>query len=270
MNAPQVAAPLDIAVLTCGPLGARVAEALIGLETVGQVTVFQAPYRIKRRGPVAKFQRSLRMDGTRATLSAALKRLVGIRSQGRGVIPANAVLRKDVPRLKFADFHEPDCLEALRKFNPDLGVVAGTYILGESVFKIPRLGSINLHSGKAPEYRGAAPAFWELYNGETEVGITIHRVASHLDAGQILIQETFPLDPAPPVKALDYVQEYRKNILEPAGIQLLCRAVDGLARGTLRGRVQDETAAQTYRSPDFKAQRELQRRVDERRREGLR
>jgi len=44
--------------------------------------------------------------------------------------------------------------------------------------------------------RGGAP-FWELYNGEREVGITIHRVATALDAGDILLQETFPLDPAP-------------------------------------------------------------------------
>jgi peptidoglycan/xylan/chitin deacetylase (PgdA/CDA1 family) len=61
--------------------------------------------------------------------------------------------------------------------------------LRDGVFDIPRYGSINLHSGKTPEYRGAAPAFGERHNGESAVGITIHRVAAALDAGDVLRQE---------------------------------------------------------------------------------
>ena len=146
-------------------------------------------------------------------------------------------------------------------------MVAGTYVLQESVFSIPRLGSINLHSGKAPEYRGAAPGFWELYNGEREVGITIHRVAAALDAGDILVQETFPLDPAPAGDPLDYLERFRAEVLRPNGVRLLVQAVTELARGTARPRAQDPARARTYRSPDHRAVRQLRRRVRTRRRE---
>lgn len=154
----------------------------------------------------------------------------------------------------------------LREFAPDLGVVAGTYVLKDAVFSIPRLGSINLHSGKAPEYRGAAPAFWELYNGEREVGITIHRVATALDAGDILLQKTFPLDPAPPGDPLEYLEGYREQVLRPNGISLIAHAVAQIANGTARAWPQDATRARTYRTPDYRALRELRRRVKARRR----
>jgi methionyl-tRNA formyltransferase len=148
-------------------------------------------------------------------------------------------------------------------------VVAGTYILGETVFTIPRLGSVNLHSGKAPEYRGAAPGFWELYNGEREVGITIHRVATALDAGNILLQEAFPLDPMPPGDPLAYLERYRREVLQPNGVRLLVRAVADIASGRVHEQPQDPARARTYRTPDYRAIRELRRRVEARRLERM-
>ena len=133
------------------------------------------------------------------------------------------------------------------------------------MFSIPRLGAINLHSGKAPTYRGAAPAFWELFNGEHEVGITIHRVTAELDAGTILIQETFPLDPAPAGDPLAYLERYRAEVLEPHGIRLVAEAVGRIAAGTAVDTPQDTTQARTWRSPNHAAVRELRRRVRERR-----
>ena len=48
------------------------------------------------------------------------------------------------------------------------------------------MGSINLHKGKAPIYRGMPPGFWELYDGATTAGVTVHHVATKLDAGDIV------------------------------------------------------------------------------------
>jgi methionyl-tRNA formyltransferase len=172
----------------------------------------------------------------------------------------------DVPHLRFDDFHDAECLAALRTLKADLGVVAGTYILREAVFGIPRLGCINLHSGKVPEYRGAAPAFWELYNGEREVGITIHRVTARVDAGAILLQELFPLDPAPAGDPLEYLEEYRRAVLRPNGVRLLAWAVAAIADGSITEQPQDSSLARTHRSPDCRAVRGLRRRVRERRR----
>ncbi len=67
-------------------------------------------------------------------------------------------------------------------------------IIKESVFSIPRFGSINIHQGLAPIYRGGPTVFWELFNGENEIGITVHFVAPKVDTGDIILQKTLPLE----------------------------------------------------------------------------
>jgi methionyl-tRNA formyltransferase len=256
-----------VVVLSCGSLGCEVAAELYRLPGVARVTAVSTPYRQPRRSMWGKVRHVHRMQGWPG-LCAVLASRLGLRHPGPADKPADpdSCPAAGVPHLRFEDFHDADCLAALRALKADLGVVAGTYILREEVFSIPRLGCINLHSGKVPDYRGAAPGFWELYNGERQVGITIHRVTARVDAGAILLQEVFPLDPAPPGDPLAYVEEYRRAVLRPNGVRLLARAVAAIADGSITDRPQDSTPARTYRSPDYRAVKELRRRVRARRR----
>jgi methionyl-tRNA formyltransferase len=174
-------------------------------------------------------------------------------------------LEPAVSLVEVDDFHATPAREKLREFRSDLGVVAGTYILHDGVYDIPRFGSINLHSGKVPHYRGSAPAFWEMYNGETDIGITIHRVASALDAGDVLRQETFPLDSAPAGDPMSYLERYRHEVLRPNGIRMLVETVRDIAAGAARPCAQDHRLARTYPSPAYRDVRELRSRVRRRR-----
>jgi methionyl-tRNA formyltransferase len=259
---------LRVVVLTCGDIGVEVAQQLRETSGVRDVTLVTAPYRTKARGLRAKLRHVYRMEGWRGLGSALVRRVVRpFRRAARSPLQhAAASLNPAIAQHHVADFHNPECLELLRGLKPDLGVVAGTYILGAEVFTIPRLGCINLHSGKVPEYRGGPPAFWELYNGESEVGITIHKVVGALDAGQVLLQERFPLDPAPPGDPMRYIEAYRRDVLRPNGVRLLCEAVSRIAGGSLQGWDQDPANARTYTSPRHSAIRELRRRSRARRR----
>lgn len=257
---------LHVVVLSCGALGAEVAARLVPIPGVSRVSLVTAPYRTRRQ-PLslgAKVRHVYRTQGLPGLLDVVAGRV----RPRRGAPPANPVPLPDAVRsLSVDDFHSPESLAALSEMAPDLGVVAGTYILRESVFSLPRLGSINLHSGKVPQYRGAAPAFWELYNGEHEVGITIHRVAAAVDAGAVLAQETFPLDPAPPGDPIAYIERYRRDVLRPEGVRLLAEVVAAIAEGRVTERPQDSAGAHTYRSPEYRHVRELRRRVRDRRRQ---
>jgi peptidoglycan/xylan/chitin deacetylase (PgdA/CDA1 family)/folate-dependent phosphoribosylglycinamide formyltransferase PurN len=259
---------LRVAVLSCGDLGAEVAAALRALPGVSAVALVTAPYARRRLSVADKVRRVYRTQGPLGLLAVLAAKLGAGRRSFESVQrepPQPSLPPADVPHYQFPDLHDAACLAALARFRPDLGVVAGTYVLRESVFAIPRLGSINLHSGRAPEYRGAAPAFWELYNGERQVGVTIHRVATTLDAGDILLQETFPLDPAPAGDPLEYLERYRAAVLRPNGVRLLAQAVAQIAAGRAQPRAQDASRARTYRTPDYRAVRELRRRVRARR-----
>lgn len=250
--------PLRVVVLSCGVLGERVADALAALDAVDRVLLLTAPFEQKARGPVEKLIRSLKYDGVLSTVGGlAARALRWVRSPAPGrerrvdaEAPSERSTRPSgVTHRRVEAFEAASSLDLLDAFGPDLGVVAGAYVLPERVFRLPRLGSINLHAGEVPDYRGSAPAFWELHHGEDTVGVTVHEVTAELDAGRVVLQETLPLNPAPSGDPLAYVERVRREILEPAGVRLLCRAVSAIADGTVEPRSQDETRARTFPKP---------------------
>lgn len=100
------------------------------------------------------------------------------------------------PRLTIehvASINTPETLARLRAWNPDLGLSLAAPILKGPLFETPRLGTLNIHKGKLPDYRGMPPAFWELWHGEREVGVTVHKVEAGLDTGAILLADTVPV-----------------------------------------------------------------------------
>lgn len=256
-------------VFSCGDLGSEVAQRLLGVPEVGQVSLITAPYSRKRLGLRAKMKQVYRNQGILGLLRVAASKLLPVTSDKDSGTSFGAVDAR-IRHLHFPDLHCSECLAALKELNPDLGVVAGTYILKEPVFSAPRLGCINLHTGKVPEYRGAAPAFWELYNGESVVGITIHRVAAAVDAGSVLAQEVFPFDNTPEGDPISYIERYRREVLRPNAIRMAACVVEQIASGTAVDRPQDEGKGTTYKSPDYRAICELRRRVKARRAVGRR
>ncbi|CAN5822600.1 hypothetical protein BH23GEM7_BH23GEM7_03950 [soil metagenome] len=262
--------PLSVVVFSCGDLGIEVVRRLSTVETVRSVALITAPYAHRRLSLIGRIRQVYRMQGALGLVRVLIDKLLrplGRQSEPPGILGSSVALPPSVHYFHFDNFHDPDCLRTLEELQPDLGVIAGTYILRENVFQAPRLGSINLHSGKVPEYRGAAPAFWELYNGEPSVGITIHRVARAVDAGHVLLQESFPLDVAPEEDPLEYIENYRRTVLRPNGVRMLVEAVARIAEGNAEETAQDPSRARTYRSPDHRAVQELRRRVQKRRRE---
>ncbi|MCB2230853.1 methionyl-tRNA formyltransferase [bacterium] len=79
--------------------------------------------------------------------------------------------------------------EALAELHPDLFVVIAFRILPESLFSLPRLGSVNIHGSLLPKYRGAAPINWALINGETETGLSSFLLKRDVDTGDVIAQE---------------------------------------------------------------------------------
>ncbi len=78
----------------------------------------------------------------------------------------------------------------------DFGICAGYMeILKEDIFNAPKLGIVNLHCGKLPDYRGRAPVCRAIMNGNENLIISVHKINSKVDGGDILKEY--------PVKILD-------------------------------------------------------------------
>ena len=263
--------PLRVVVLTCGDPGSasgfESARAIAQVPGVEVVAVAVSPHR-RPRGIRARLRQVYRRHGIPGLAGIPARKLRAMLRRGGGAPAAGQ--DTSVPALALDDFHAEASLAALRALAPDLAVIDGTYILKESVFSLPRLGAINLHCGRLPEYRGAPPAFWELYNGEREVGVTVHWVTAGVDEGPIIRQELVPLDPAPAGDPMRVVHEIWRDTLRPIGVRLLAEAVAAIAAGDGEGRRQDPAEGRTYRFPDYRTVRELRARVAGRRREARR
>lgn len=96
-------------------------------------------------------------------------------------------LDKISDRLHFVtDIHAQHVLEQVCALKPDLGLIYGSPILKPELFEIPSLGTLGIHHGKLPEYRGNKTTFWAMYNGERVAGLTIQKVNRGLDTGSIV------------------------------------------------------------------------------------
>lgn len=248
---------LKVIVLTHG--GAeRFLEILAAVAEVEIVGVFVETATIKERSFVEKVKRSIRYDGFYATVKKlVLKLFRGTGLDDRAEVQrgqqdlAAAVSRLGLSLTKIDDYHSDESITLLRAANADLGILYGTNIVRESVFGIPRLGSINIHQGLAPLYRGGPTVFWELFNGEKEVGITVHFVAAKVDTGDIVLQRPVPLDYDFNVYGLRYeefLDDFRASMKEPS-VQLLVEAVRQIAAGKEQRTKQDTSLGKRYRLP---------------------
>ncbi len=84
----------------------------------------------------------------------------------------------------------------LRGLAPDLILVTGfPWRLPADLLALPRLGCVNAHPALLPRYRGPNPFFWHFMNGETQGGLTIHRMEADFDTGPILAQRAIEITP---------------------------------------------------------------------------
>jgi methionyl-tRNA formyltransferase len=90
-------------------------------------------------------------------------------------------------RIPYQSINGPDSEQTLRSLDPDWLLVCGAPILSERILSIPRVCTVNVHFGIAPEYRGQDSLFWTLYRRDYEkIGFTLHEVDAGIDTGPIL------------------------------------------------------------------------------------
>ncbi len=250
-------------------------EKLSRIANVEIAGVFVETKTVKDRSLTEKLRRSIRYDGWFETFRKFGPKLIGAADRNgdaHGEAASNqdrlaGFLRTRDIRLVFVDdYHSEPSIKALKEARSDLGILYGTNIVREQVFSVPRLGSINIHQGLAPYYRGGPTVFWELFNGESEVGITAHWVAPKVDTGDIILQTTVPLEYDAASYGLDFerfLTDFRASLVEPAS-ELLAAAVEMIAAGTATRTPQDITLGKRYKLPVKSEKDELLRILNKR------
>ncbi len=106
----------------------------------------------------------------------------------------NYALEKNLNILQPEKLKNPTFINELEALNANLFIVVAFRMLPEIVWKMPKLGTFNLHASLLPQYRGAAPINWAVINGEIESGVTTFFLQHEIDTGNILFQEKVTID----------------------------------------------------------------------------
>jgi methionyl-tRNA formyltransferase len=185
-----------------------------------------------------------------ASLRAVLERGHGVaavftqpdRPAGRGQVSRSSAV-KELALERGLVVEQPDKLrnpavvDRLRTLGPEAIVVAAYgKILPKALLEVPPRGAINVHASLLPRYRGAAPIQRAILAGDTQTGITIMQMNERMDAGDILLQEAVPIHQ-------DDTSATLGTRLSAVGARLLIDALDGLARGDVVPRKQNEDEA---------------------------
>ena len=101
---------------------------------------------------------------------------------------------QNIKIIKTNDINNTENIALINNLKIDLGVVIGTGIIKKKIYSLFQKGMINIHRGDIPKYRGGPPCFWELFQGEKHIGITVHKITKKLDAGGVLINEKIEIN----------------------------------------------------------------------------
>jgi UDP-4-amino-4-deoxy-L-arabinose formyltransferase/UDP-glucuronic acid dehydrogenase (UDP-4-keto-hexauronic acid decarboxylating) len=152
---------------------------------------------------------------------------------------AQLCARNGIPVHAPEDANHPLWVERIAKLKPDyLFSFYYRNLLSEALLGTASKGAFNLHGSLLPKYRGRAPANWVLVNGETETGVTLHRMVKRADAGAILAQQKVTIERSDTGLTL-----HAK--LRDAATSLLRDALPQLVAGKLTETAQDDSQA-TY------------------------
>lgn len=160
----------------------------------------------------------------------------------REAIALQKGLGKISGRIHFVkDIHAQKVLEHVQALKPDLGLIYGSPILKPDLFEIPRLGTLGIHHGKVPEYRGNKTTFWAMYNGESVAGVTIQKVNKGLDTGNVV--KTGEVN----TRGRSYQAVVRE--LETLGLNLYMQSILEVKHGTAEYKPQSGKKGKLYRNP---------------------
>jgi len=98
-------------------------------------------------------------------------------------------LEHNLKLLQPSNLKDETFLEELKSLNANLQVVVAFRMLPEVVWRMPKLGTFNLHASLLPNYRGAAPINWAIINGESKTGVTTFFIDDKIDTGAMILSK---------------------------------------------------------------------------------
>ena len=165
------------------------------------------------------------------------------KGRGKTMLPTpvkEEALKHGFPVYQPVKVRDPEFLQELKNLDLDIIVVAAFgQIIPKSILELPKYGCINIHASLLPKYRGAAPIQQAVIDGEKESGVTIMRMGTGLDTGDMISKIVVPL-------AADETGGSLFDKLAEAGAKLLIETLPHIFDGTAVYEKQPEESPTPY------------------------
>lgn len=167
------------------------------------------------------------------------------RPKGRGktLLPTpvkEVALKNGIPVWQPSKVRDSEFVKKLKELNPQVIIVAAFgQIIPENILNLPEFGCLNIHASLLPKYRGAAPIQYAVIDGEKESGVTLMKMSTGLDTGDMIARVTVPLSETETGGSL-----FEK--LSRAGAELLVKALPSVLDGTAVYEKQPEESPTPY------------------------
>jgi hypothetical protein len=86
----------------------------------------------------------------------------------------------------FSEYFTEEDIATIRTYELDFVLRSGFNIIRGDILMVARFGVWSFHHDDIEKYRGGPAAFWEIFHGDPETGVTLQRLTDRLDGGVIL------------------------------------------------------------------------------------
>ena len=119
------------------------------------------------------------------------------------------------------DINTEKYLNKIQELKPDLIINSNSLILNSEIIKIPKFGCLNRHTSLLPSYRGLWPVIHVISNNEKKTGVSIHKITTKVDGGEIYAQREIDISQNKNVSSI-------YNIAFSISSELIVQAIDNL------------------------------------------
>ena len=163
------------------------------------------------------------------------------RKAGRGMktIPShvkNTANKLGLLIMQPQSLKNPEVFNAIKDLKADILVVAAYgLIIPEKILNLFDKGCFNVHASLLPRWRGAAPIHRAIENGDNQIGVTIMKVVSKLDAGPMIRKISEDLSTQSTTGEMT-------GLMALKGAELMLKVLEDIAKGNeITSTIQDET-----------------------------
>lgn len=117
-----------------------------------------------------------------------------------------------IPVIHSTNVNSEKYLGLLRELDVDVIVSSCSQIFKKDILSLPRVSCINRHSSLLPSYGGLFPIFQAMIHDESTVGVTVHKMTTRIDVGDILSQKLIKIMNDDTLFSL-YKKSYKKSVI---------------------------------------------------------